>query len=134
MRRGTSPAWSPTTWRRMSGTTCHLCRSLWLHMQEQCTMARSTYQVRTNCKQWLPNRCFTLYLEPLQDLRHLIAINYTKLQTKLNKHTPINILLFQKLLKNDAHKIKREGNKIKMLLRIQHSYPLNFCHITTENC
>lgn len=45
-RAATSPAWSPTTWRLTSGTTCHLCRSLWLRMQERYTTARSTYQVR----------------------------------------------------------------------------------------
>lgn len=45
-RAATSPAWSPTTWRPTSGTTCRLCRSLWLPMLAQCTMARSTYQVR----------------------------------------------------------------------------------------
>lgn len=45
-RAATSPAWSPTTWRLTSGTTCRLCRSPWLHMLERCTTARSTYQVR----------------------------------------------------------------------------------------
>lgn len=46
MRAATSPAWSPTTWRLMSGTMCRRCRSLWPPMRERCTTARSTSQVR----------------------------------------------------------------------------------------
>lgn len=46
MRAATSPAWSPTTWRLMSGTMCRRCRSLWPPMREPCTTARSTSQVR----------------------------------------------------------------------------------------
>lgn len=45
MRAATSPAWSPTTWRLTSGTTCRLCRSLWPLTLGPCTTARSTYQV-----------------------------------------------------------------------------------------
>lgn len=45
-RAATCPAWSPTTWRPTSGTTCRLCRSLWPPTREPCTTGRSTYRVR----------------------------------------------------------------------------------------